>query len=134
MKMLEKTSTRPDKRFKTNPPADFLAALSVRIADELRTVSHPDKDHLIPETVVLTMRLNELKNRIRSGCGDGYSNRNEYEEYLRGTGALYRLLGSMGITPTRSDTGIFAVDLCAAARKWIEECMADADIESFYPC
>jgi hypothetical protein len=133
MEPLKITNSPADKQFKTNPPADFLAAFSERIADEIRTVCRPEKNHLIPETVKLTLRLNELKNQMRSGGDDNY-NRSEFLEYLRISSALYQVLKMMGIPPTRPDTGIFSADLCHAARSWVAACMNQTHVEQYYSC
>ncbi len=134
MELLKIPNGPADKQFKTNPPENLLAAFSERIADELRKFGRPDKGHLIEEIVKLTLRLNQLKNQMRSGGDDGYNTRNDYLEYLSSSAKLYRLLVQIGITPMGSDTGIFAADLCVVARKCIEASLTDMPIDRFYPC
>ena len=130
MKLLERTDNEPDRRFKTGISPELREEFATRIADELRAASRPEKTYLIPETVALTMRLNELKNRMRAGC-DGMEDRHEY---ARSAATLYRLLQSMDIPVTRSNSGVFAADLCHASRNWIELCLDGTDLERFFQC
>ena len=132
MKLLERTDNEPDRRFKTGISPELREEFFARIAEELRAASHPEKTYLIDETVALTMRLNELKNRMRNGDHGSVTR----HELMHATSALARILKEMGIATDDSSfpSSTFSADLVCVTRQWIVSEMANADARQFYQC